>query len=98
MLVVDRRDEAAEFSCSDDVGVVKNVEQRFKKGDNRAEVQAELDRQVHSLPAPVQVELGAPPHVHPKGVACIVETPGAEALVSSLMSRIWGLEKKNDNC
>ncbi|KAL5485095.1 hypothetical protein ACEPAI_7737 [Sanghuangporus weigelae] len=85
MLVVDRRDEVTE-DFFDDI-----EERRFKSGDNRSAVQAQLDRQLHDLPAPVQVELDAPPHIHPKGVACIVETPGSDALVSSLLSRIWGL-------
>ncbi|KAH8119254.1 nucleoside hydrolase [Phellopilus nigrolimitatus] len=83
MLVVDRRDEAAEAPTEQ--------EKRFQTGENKAEVQAPLDRAVHDLPAPVQVELGAPEHVHPKGVACIVETPGSETLVASMLSRIWGI-------
>lgn len=81
MLVVDRRDETIDFF---------EVEKRFKKGDNRAAVQAELDRRVHDLPVPVQVELQAPAHVHPKGIACIIQTPGPEALIDSMLSRIWG--------
>ncbi|EJD03116.1 nucleoside hydrolase [Fomitiporia mediterranea MF3/22] len=115
MLVVDRRDEALEaYTSSSPLSPLSPLApdspdspKRFKTGDNRAEVQARLDREQRQqeqnthmqnvrndhLAVPAQVELDAPAHVHPKGVACIVQTPGSEALVSSIFSRIYGIHK-----
>ncbi|KAI5123677.1 hypothetical protein M0805_001705 [Coniferiporia weirii] len=106
MLVVDRRDEITEAAVAAATAATTVVplpltaspdsEKRFRAGDNRAEVQAALDRAVHDIPAPVQVELDVP-RVNlnpPRGVACIVRTPGADTLVSSMLANIWGEQRR----
>ena len=67
-----------------------------QEGEEKEE--AALEKKIHSFPAPVQVEVEvemgdevAVKKGHPQGVACIVETPGPTALVSSMLERIWGV-------
>lgn len=78
MLIVDRRDETT----------------TYEPGDNRAEVQAALERAVHELSVPAQVEsaneVKATEHTGPQGVPCITRTPGPQAILDSMTTRIWG--------
>ena len=75
MCVVDRRDETT----------------NYQPGDNRAEVQAALERALH-MPAPIQVESSSVIAIQPKGIACVVQTPGPASLVNSMISKIWGIK------
>lgn len=83
MLVVDRRDDQGAYA----------------PGENRAEVQAELERtkfthagNYESTALPVQVEVEQPPQaVAQEGVTCIIRTPGTNNLEKLLFERIWGL-------
>ncbi|EPQ57468.1 nucleoside hydrolase [Gloeophyllum trabeum ATCC 11539] len=86
MLVVDRRDDQGAYA----------------PGENRAHVQAELERlkiahgafESSALPARVEVEDEAQTESigDGDGVAVLTETPGAVALVNLLFQRIWGVE------
>lgn len=79
MLVVDRRDESTTHG----------------PGENRSEVQAALEKTFNEATAPALVmkedsqELTS---VVPKGVHTVFRTPGTEALVKSMLARIWGTE------
>ena len=103
MCVVDRRFEAgdamqallAEHSSTstsqpplpDHDHTASNVLVRKEEGEKE---EAALERKIHDFPAQVQIEAEKLGDVHPKGVACIFETPGPEALVTSMLERIWG--------
>lgn len=85
MLVVDRRDDKVAYA----------------PGDNRADVQEQLDKhnmkhgdfepESTAIPALVQVD-------EPKGnkgglgVFTVVQTPGPEVILNLLLKRIWGVE------
>ncbi|TDL26201.1 nucleoside hydrolase [Rickenella mellea] len=78
MLVVDRRMD----------------EGAYVSGANRAEVHAELGKNisVSQLPVPAQVETSANIVSSPTaGVSCIIDTPGQDALLSLMLRRIWGV-------
>lgn len=102
MCVVDRRYEAGDamlalqqqdytsspqhkVSTSTSSTVTSSHEEKEEK-----EEEEKLERQIHGFPAPMHTEGEDMVTEHPKGVACIVETPGLEALVTSMLSRIWG--------
>lgn len=90
MLVVDRRED----------------ETAYTPGANRAMVQAELDRQKQGNPSEIDKKEDMPQdvvfpaevfteyeHQHPtniKGVPCVAHTPGPNALLELLLSRVWG--------
>ncbi|KAJ3851912.1 nucleoside hydrolase [Lentinula lateritia] len=79
----------------------------YAPGANRAEVQAELE-QTHfssggdsksvALPVPAQVEVDLASESNHKtdsdhrGVWCITETPGPDALLETLLARVWGVQ------
>ena len=104
MLVIDRRDEYAATAPSyiDRASVGSQAgsshvqgEERLTSGDSRAEVDEALRRAMHGLPAPVQLEneeeAKAAHHPLPAGIACVTQTPGAAALLDSMLARIWGI-------
>lgn len=72
----------------------------YAPGANRAEVQAQLDlRQLGhgllestALPARVEVEGPGLEQGQPRGVACLVETPGPNVLLQLLTRRVWGIQ------
>lgn len=85
MLVVDRRGDECVYA----------------PGANRAEVQAELERH---LTDHGDIESAAPSHAavdhlndtrnSGRGVACVIETPGTDALLHGLLARVWGISSK----
>lgn len=98
MCVVDRRFEAgdamlalqAEYSTAQPLNHDhKAIRDLVAKEEGR---EAELERKIHDFPAQVQVESEELLGVHPKGVACVVQTPGPGALVTSMLERIWGAQ------
>lgn len=83
MLVVDRRlDKSA-----------------YAPGANRAKVQEAIQGRLEagaleSTAVPAEVELESAPRElksNGNGVACIVATPGPDALLSLLLERVWGI-------
>ncbi|KAJ3756877.1 nucleoside hydrolase [Lentinula raphanica] len=87
MLVVDRRNDKTAYA----------------PGANRAQVQAELEKahwaggnlESVALPAQVEVESASQMKNDAKGshhgVWCVSETPGPEALLKTLLARVWGI-------
>lgn len=82
MLVVDRRDDGSAYA----------------PGANRAEVQAQLEKNdmhgnIESVPLPAQTGIECPSGswAGRAGVACITETPGSRTLVDMLLKRVWGI-------
>ncbi|KLO14611.1 nucleoside hydrolase [Schizopora paradoxa] len=79
MLVVDRRDESTTHG----------------PGENRSEVQAALEKTFSDATAPALVmkensqELTS---AVPKGVHTVFRTPGTDALLKSMLARVWGVE------
>ncbi|KAI6157578.1 nucleoside hydrolase [Pisolithus tinctorius] len=87
MMVVDRRDDPTAYA----------------PGSNRAQVQSLLERHHQShgllesiaLPAQVETEDLVPPSsgtVSRTGIPCVVQTPGADALLCLLTKRVWGVD------
>ncbi|KAJ3907733.1 nucleoside hydrolase [Lentinula edodes] len=79
----------------------------YAPGVNRAEVQAQLEQTRFSsggnlesvaLPVPAQVEVDLTSKMIHKtdgdhrGVWCITETPGPDALLETLLARVWGVQ------
>ncbi|GAW00327.1 nucleoside hydrolase [Lentinula edodes] len=79
----------------------------YAPGANRAEVQAQLEQTRFSsggnlesvaLPVPAQVEVDLTSKMIHKtdgdhrGVWCITETPGPDALLETLLARVWGVQ------
>jgi len=80
MLVVDRRDESTTHG----------------PGENRSEVQAVLEKTFSEATAPALVmkeNSQTLTSVVPKGVHTVFRTPGTDALVKSLLARIWGIRR-----
>jgi len=83
MLVIDRRDDQI----------------AYVPGTNRAKAQAELelllaDRNAvesGALPAQAAVECRDDLHKRERGVVCVIDTPGPEALLQVLLERVWGI-------
>ncbi|KAG5646805.1 hypothetical protein DXG03_002182 [Asterophora parasitica] len=87
MLVIDRREDESAYS----------------PGANRAQIQAEIESKKlehgvwESAANPAQVETqqeGSAQRVG-SGVFCVIETPGSEALLQLLFSRVWGTDIAN---
>jgi hypothetical protein len=77
----------------------RNDQGAYAPGANRAQVQTQLEKDrfryeegivLESTAVPAPVEMEDMMTRQNSGVACITETPGSDALVRVLMSRIWG--------
>ncbi|KAJ4468317.1 Inosine/uridine-preferring nucleoside hydrolase domain-containing protein [Lentinula aciculospora] len=89
MVVVDRREDKTAYA----------------PGANRAEVQAQLEKkhlfggknsESIALPAPVEIEPKKPESDH-RSVWCVMETPGPEALLRTLLARVWGVTERSED-
>ncbi|KAJ3861207.1 nucleoside hydrolase [Lentinula novae-zelandiae] len=76
----------------------------YAPGANRAQVQAQLEQthfssggNLESVALPAQVEVNSTSESHKtesnhRGVWCITETPGPDALLETLLARVWGVQ------
>jgi hypothetical protein len=69
----------------------------YAPGANRAELQAQIDANYHGhlestvVPAMVAVDQDVRNERANNEVWCIRETPGSEAILKMLLSRVWGI-------
>lgn len=79
-------------------------ESAYSPGNNRAEIQAELDKRIFShgpwestaIPAQVDIEHAMETNSEAAGVLCVTDTPGPEELLRLLFSRVWGYRRGPD--
>jgi len=107
MLVVDRRDDAGKFELGANRSFVQeslenalyssNIPNVARTGADAAaaETTIEIASKNVSAPAPVQVDTADQVALATSdgaaGVACVVKTPGPNALVEMMLERIWGV-------